>query len=260
MQVALICPPALLKRYGSLTKYHLVLPHLFQERRYRDFYLNRSKEGDYLILDNGAAEGLRFGVPHLYTIAETMGVHEIVVPDVLKDMDRTIANALAFTRYTREGYRYQLVAQGKDIAEMVACINYFATDPKFMYATTIGIPRHINDVDQHARLRISEYIQEAGYDRALEFHYLGANNPFEEVKNLAAVELGRGIDTSAPIYMGRWGMILEEDGPYRPRPKDFFKINRVNVGQTEKNILTYLEWALYDRDADLPEKTPISGM
>lgn len=258
MQVALICPPALLKKYGSLTRYHLVLPHLFRERRYRDFYLNRSKEGDYLILDNGAAEGLRFGVTHLYTVAEKMGVHEIVVPDVIGDMDATISKALAFTRYTREGYRYQLVAQGSTIPEVVQCINYFMTDTKFMYATCIGIPRHINKIDGMARMKISEYILESGFDRAMEFHYLGASHPFNEVLYLAAVGLGRGIDTSAPIYMGRWGMVLDEHSAYRARPKDFFKINRVSAEWTEKNILTYLEWALYDRDADLPERPETS--
>ena len=201
---------------------------------------------------------MRFGVTHLYTVAEKMGVHEIVVPDVIGDMDATISKALAFTRYTREGFRYMLVAQGKDIPEMIQCIDYFCTDTKFMYATTIGIPRHINKVDPFARLKISEYIQKTGLDSVMEYHYLGASDPFDEVLYLAAVGLGRGIDTSAPIYMGRWGMVLEEGHGYRARPKDFFKISRVNTETTEKNILTYLEWALYDRDAGLPEKAPTS--
>ncbi len=254
MQVALIYPPALLKRYGATTKYHLVLPHLYQEKRYKDFYQKRSNEGDFIILDNGAAEGLEFGSKHLYTIAKGLGAHEIVIPDTLGDANDTIAKGLAFSRYTRDGYRYMMVAQGSTILEVMQTIDMIATDNKFMYVTAIGIPRLINQEDRHARFKVANFIEKHDYNRALEVHFLGANKHLDEVGYLAETGVGRGIDTSAPIYMGLDGYVLANMDPWFPRPKDYFSMSKDHK-VVRTNINTYLDWANYDRTEELPEKS-----
>lgn len=255
MHVALIFPPALLKKYGETTRYHLVLPHLFPQKRYRDFYQERSEQGDYIILDNGAAEGYTFGTPHLYHVAETMKVQEIVVPDTLADYNDTIAKGLAFTRYTREGYRYMAVAQGATINEVMQCIDMYVTDTKFMYVTTIGIPRLINMFDPNGRRRITELIISKGYNRAVEFHYLGASAPLIEVSALAEYHEPdfRGIDTSAPIYMA-WKRFLIDENDYLLRPAGYFRASRIPEDALEYNLETYLRMAQYDRNAILPAR------
>ena len=254
MHVALIYPPSLLKKYGAKTRYHLVLPHLFQQKRYRDFYHERSREGDYIILDNGAAEGLEFGHKHLYYVAEQMGVHEIVAPDVLGDANETIARGLAFTRYTRTGYRYMMVAQGQNAAECMNTVDFIMTDSKFAYVTTIGIPRLINKDDRHARFKVAKFIEAKGYDAAMEFHFLGATRDLDEVGYLQETGIPRGIDTSAPIYMGLKGRDIRQNDLYIPRPNNFFDIS-TDTPTVEQNIETYLTWAGYDRQASLPEKS-----
>lgn len=257
MHVALIFPPALLKKYGETTRYHLVLPHLYPQRRYKDFYRERSETGDYIILDNGAAEGFKFGLTHLYQVAQDMGVHEIVVPDTLGDMNDTIAKGLAFTRYTRGEYRYMAVAQGQSIKEIMQCIDMYATDAKFAYVTTVGIPRLINIFDPIGRIKITEFIIEKGYNRALEFHYLGASAPFNEVKQLAVYGMSeegiRGIDTSGPIYMSQKKYLIDEDS-YVQRPKNYFKMTKVDSDILEYNINTYLNWAMYSKSAPIPTR------
>ncbi len=254
MQVALIYPPALLKKHGERTRYHLVLPHLYQEKRYRDFYRKRSSNGDYIILDNGAAEDLEFGHKHLHTVAEGIGAHEIVVPDTLGDANDTIAKGLAFSRYTRTGYRYMMVAQGSTVMECVQTIDMIATDTKFMYVTAIGIPRLINHEDRHARFKVANFIEKYDYHRVIEIHYLGADKHLDEVGYLAGTGVGRGIDTSAPIYMAMEGLVLANMDPWFPRPNDYFQKSR-NSPMIERNVETYLEWANYDRDEELPEKS-----
>ena len=230
----------------------MVLPHLFQEKRYRDFYRKRSKEGDYIILDNGAAEGLEFGNKHLYTIAEAIGVSEIVVPDTLGDANDTIGKGLAFGRHTRDGYRYMMVAQGTTITECMQTIDMIATDTKFMYVTAIGIPRLLNYEDRHARFKIATFIKQNDYDRSLEIHYLGADSHLNEVMLLGETGVGRGIDTSAPVYMAMEGLELTDS--YVTRPEDYFKRSR-NNSTIKRNIDTYLDWAGYDREEELPERS-----
>lgn len=236
----------------------MVLPHLYQERRYRDFYQKRSSEGDYIILDNGAAEGIEFGNKHLYTVADGMKVHEIVVPDTLGDANDTIAKGLAFSRHTRDGYRYMMVAQGTNALECIQSIDMILRDTKFMYVTAIGIPRLINQEDRHARFKVSKYIAERGHHVAMEFHYLGANKHLDEVGYLEEAGVARGIDTSAPIYMGQRGYVLANFDPYIPRPSGFFKSSRSNY-VVEDNIETYLEWAKYDRETELPDRSELNA-
>lgn len=252
MQVALICPPALLKKYGSQTRYHMALPHLYQQKRYRDFFKERSQAGDFIILDNGAAEKYEFGHKHLFHIAENIGAHEIVVPDTLGDYNDTIAKGMAFARYAKPGYRYMMVAQGSNVHEAMRTVDAMATSPTFTYVTTIGIPRLLNIKDRHARFKVTKYIIQEGYHKALDIHYLGANKPLDEVGYLEEAGVGRGIDTSAPIYMGMKRKLIISDDWVR-RPNDFFVMSK-DESEIQMNIDTYLRWANYDRDAELPER------
>jgi hypothetical protein len=196
---------------------------------------------------------MEFGNKHLYYVAEQMGVHEIVVPDTLGNSNDTIAKALAFTRYTRTGYRYMMVAQGTTIMECLQTLEMIMSDSKFQYVTSVGIPRLLNNENRHARFKVAEFIaKKEWWSEAIEFHFLGANKDLDEVGYLAETGVGRGIDTSAPIYMGLEGRDIKINDLYIPRPSDFFDASKddVLVGQ---NIATYLDWAKYDRSEELPE-------
>lgn len=182
-----------------------------------------------------------------------MKVHEIVVPDTLGDYNDTIAKGLAFTRHTRDGYRYMAVAQGQTINQVMQCIDMYARDAKFGYVTTVGIPRLINMFDPAGRVKVTEFIISKGYHRALEFHYLGAAAPFSEVMQLAEYDEPefRGIDTSGPIYMAAKKFLIDES-EWLQRPTNYFRLTKVPEDALEYNIETYLRWAKYDRTDILP--------
>lgn len=219
-----------------------MLPHLAHQKRYKGFYQKRSREGDYIILDNGAAEGVEFGPKHLHTIAEFLGANEIVVPDVLGDTEETLARALAFSRYARPEFRYMAVIQGQSVDEALKCLNAFTSMPTLAYVTTIGIPRILSTtVHKNFRLTLAEFITEQHLDAALEYHALGASAFIREVILLSEYEVIRGIDTSMPIYMGLEGLDIRTDA-YIPRPEGYFDADKDHK-QVGVNIDTYVDWA-----------------
>ncbi len=247
MNVALICPPHLLEKYGTKTKYHLVLPHLFRNRKYLAFHQSLSDD-DFIILDNGAAEGLEYGVKHLLNLAEDVGAHEVVIPDTLKDANDTLAKAQYFARYAKPEHQYMFVLQGSTTEEVRFCLAALDHGNMFSYVTTIGIPRHFSDISETFRYELLLYMIEEHFQDKFYIHFLGSSPWMREVVALAGASRDhvniRGIDTSMPIYMGLEGhSIAVQD--WNPRPENYFTRSDDNGMMIENNILTYLDWALY---------------
>lgn len=246
MNVALICPPHLLEKYATRTRYHLVLPHLFRSQKYLDFY--RTRIDNFIILDNGVAEGHEFGAKHLHTLAGEAAVNEIVIPDTMGDANDTLAKAQYFARYAQPEYQYMFVLQGRDVQEVMFCLNNLDNGAMFSYVTTIGIPRHFHDIDKNFRVHLAEHLIREAFNDKFEIHFLGASSWMREVVLLAEavqyIENFRGIDTSMPIYMGLEGLHIGED-TYISRPDNFFDRTDDNEA-VQGNIDTYLDWALYE--------------
>ena len=224
-----------------------MLPHLFRHQKYRDFYRTRSKEGDFVIRDHGAAEGLEYGAKHLLTRAGDMNVTEVVVPDTIGDANDTLAKAQYFARYAQPEFQYMFVLQGSTSEEVMFCLRALDNGNSFSYITTIGIPRHLYSIDKHFRSTLAEVLLRESFDARYDIHFLGASRWAKEVKYISHLTEGhpgfRGIDTSLPIYMGLEGRRVWED--YVQRPKDFFTRSDDNPGVINGNIDIYLEWASY---------------
>ena len=250
MKVALICPPHLLEKYGTTTKYHLVLPHLFRSQKYLNFYQTRSEVDDFIILDNGAAESALYGHKHLFTMADQVGATEIVVPDTLGDANETLAQAQYFARFARPDYQYMFVLQGKTAEEVFFALKALDNGNMFSYITTIGIPRHLDSIDKMFRTSLAEFMIMENFNHRYDIHFLGASPWMREFVMLAETVYRqdgfRGIDTSLPIYMGLEGRSIRLPDAYIKRPDDFFNRADDNTMQIKENIYTYLQWALYE--------------
>lgn len=235
-----------------MTNYHLVLPHLLQQKVYRDFYISRGQEGhhgakDYVILDNGIAEGMEIGAKHLMTLAEDLRPHEIVVPDTMGDSKDTLAKAQGFARYAEPDYKYMFVLQGSSPQEVMQCLYTIDNSPWAVYITTLGIPRHLGDIHKWFRISLLEQLLQLEFHNRYEIHFLGSTKWSREVVILSEMAYGheniRGIDTSYPVY-------IEQDiraAEWMPRPRDYFHSSRSSAQQFE-NVHRYLDWAMYDAD------------
>jgi hypothetical protein len=208
-------------------------------------YRNHYKGGhDFKILDNGVAEGLLANIDDLFDYAVQLGVHEIVVPDVLGDCDATIDAALDFKQHARTGYQYMGVAQGRSMAEVIKCA---AALDGMGYMHTLGIPRVLNRVIHKTfRQTLLETILPREVLNFVDYHCLGTSEWTQEVKALADIGSPklRGIDTSLPCVMGVAGKELG-DNEYVGRSNDYF--GTIPTGWQWEccwgNVRTFLEWA-----------------
>lgn len=134
-RVAVISPVSLLEKYS--TDFHLVLTQYYlKSKPYRDFYLKRREVGDFIILDNGAAE-LRTAVDGLdmVGIAEELRPDIVVAPDVIYNKKETVSKTEAFLREygfsLRDlGVKVMAVPQGADRGAWYDCYLRFNADSR----------------------------------------------------------------------------------------------------------------------------------
>lgn len=219
----------------------MILPHLYPYPQYSNHYKGGS---DFKILDNGVAEGIQTSVEDLFNIAATLGVHEIVVPDVMGDCDSTIDLALDFKRHARSGFQYMGVAQGKSMVEVLRCAT--ALD-KMGYMSTLGVPRVLNRVIHKAfRLMFLESSLPRETFDFVDYHCLGTSEWIMEIKALADLNNAklRGIDTSLPCVMGLAGKRIDQN-EYQGRGGDFFGCIPTDwqFNESYYNCAKFLDWA-----------------
>lgn len=237
MKLALITPIDLLDLAG-LSDYHLILPHLFDNERYRRFYTDAV---GFKILDNGAAEGVHTDYHELHDLGLAFGVDEVVVPDVLGDCEATIDLARRFEPHVRGEFRYVGVAQGRTITDLVKCITYFEHCD---WISTLALPRLINKMHRTQRFSLIEpIVKEFKFDA---IHCLGASEWIREVVAIDSLNVVRGMDTSLPVVLGLEGVACRDD-IYVPRQPDYFdrQVDRNSLQWKViwDNVVTYLDWA-----------------
>lgn len=240
MKLAIITPTAYLAATQS-QEFHLILPEqLERSLAYRQFY---ASVPGYKILDNGANEDHRIPDHHLIAWAKRQEVQEIVVPDVLRDCDHTIQRCRQFKplAYEHREFKYMAVIQGLNLAEVMKCAYFYATQD---WISVLGIPRLLVDViDQQARMSLYSALYNDKDFKRFQFHFLGSSSWVEEVVVLGASS-ARSMDTSYPVYMGLLGYDIAHN-TWRHRPKSFFgwEYDEDTMRLVQSNIAKYSEWA-----------------
>lgn len=243
MKLALI-PPYSQMITTVRTDYQLVLPEHLANKQYQEAYITARRNGDYLILDNGAAEGNLLSHGELRGMALGLMVNEIVVPDVLGNMDETLQLTKDFFRFgVDHRFKYMGVVQGKTFDECCACVEaYYET---FGEITVLGIPRHLISTcdDDQVRSNLALYIRRThpGY----QVHLLGTNPEYiRELKDkqhefhIAGV---RGVDTSAPYNYAYYAKSLL-DGDIALRPDNYFDVSISQTQALNYNIELLKTW------------------
>lgn len=244
MKLALIPPNAFLDK--TVDDYHLILPQQLGDGRYYTKYQQHRRQGHYLILDNGAAEGIHFTVDVIHTLARDLMVNEIIVHDVMNDYYETKGKVQSWTNHVIPNtFNYMGVVQGKTLADCKACVDLYLDIP---WITSIGIPRHlittVKDGMPEIRLSLVLYIREQqGND--VNIHLLGTSPDYiTELRdwgrhfNYRGV---RGVDTSAPFNYAMSSELLVDSNVIL-RPKGYFKRTEINEEVLDLNIKALHDW------------------
>lgn len=243
MKLALI-PPYSQVNSIFRTDYQLVLPEHLSNKDYQDAYIAARRNGDYLIMDNGAAEGRLLSPGELRSMALGLMVNEIVVPDVLGDMYATLRMAKEFFQFgvdTR--FKYMGVVQGQTLDECCACVEAYYSDHGNI--TVLGLPRHLISTTKNkkARAELAAYIYSnyPGY----QIHLLGTNPSYirelrENAYDFHAANV-RGVDTSAPFNYA-WGAKSMLKGDYCGRPEYYFEMSLPTTQTLDHNIQLLKAW------------------
>jgi len=237
------------------TNYHLLLPQLMTSERYMGiaYELGRNPN-DFVILDNGAAEGVTYPTESMFSIADELDVDEIVIPDFMGDAMATIDELHSFMHVaeTRDRqFSYMFVAQGQTVDE---CL--WSIDRAGFYSNinTIGLPRHLLQTcgDKNARLTLLQRLI-YNFGGRYEVHFLGASVEWpDEARVVGSLfpDQVRGMDTSMPYVYGYYAEWLTDSHSKCVRPEGYFDCPKDDFNEiaVQGNIDQLMRW-VYDQEA-----------
>lgn len=248
MKLALI-PPTTFMTDSLLSGYQMVLPQQINVDWAPTLKAGR-KQGNYLILDNGIAEGDQVGLEQLVNFAYSFMVHEIILPDVIGDPSATItrakqAEAYLLKRECLGNFNFMGVIQGTKWDDIRYCIEGYS---RMLWVRVLGIPRALMTLlgENEIRPHIARYIQEQ-YPGQFKIHLLGTNgNYIQELarngKDFNSLQV-RGVDTSAPYNYAHAGKFIDHFGKV-VRPAYYFTQDEKNFSKPalRHNIEVVQQW------------------
>lgn len=268
MKVALI-PPRGLENYVLQSRFHLALaiPVLMRHKVYVDTYKRAARLGDYVILDNGLAEGMPAAAETIIEVAKTMQAKEVVLPDAMRSTTQTLNLSRAFLANNPtllgSGARLMGVTQGETWQDLLRAVAGFAEMPA---VGTLGIPRHLLTTTDRSAIRIdlANWIAD-NFPGRFKLHLLGTNVTWLAevycVKKYAPHV--RSVDSSLPFNYALLGRKLEPTGQTVQRPEKYFEEDwsqRVDRALLKDNIDTFMNWAgANDPEASSGKLQPMSA-
>jgi len=249
MNAALISPTEFLNAVQPFSDYHLALTHrVIYDSKYQQFYAERSKAGDFIILDNSAVENEAKSRPlkDIVLAAVLIKPSVVVLPDYLFDSDKTLdeledalrSPQLQFLRRVIPNIKLCVVVQGVDAADWLECASIL--DDSKNGIDILGVPMlttHLFGSRYEALRRMSRRVKKP-------CHLLGFwhNVPLEEIRREAEFDFVIGVDTSKPVRLAIQGKgldawtTLERDREFVDR-----KHNNVDLELLRKNCAEFVE-------------------
>lgn len=244
MKLAIIAPPNQLQWCDRSTGYQLVLARLLlKDDSYARYYAERGARGDYLIMDNGAAEEGTLTSEELQRAAKKLGWPkqpvEFVLPDKVNDVDKT----LELARYYASTFprSFMAVPQGTTLATWMLCLHALL---RIAQPNAIGVSKYcpvprtqlLNALQSELQLHSQVY----------QVHCLGVyQDPYEIYQIATQFPWVRGLDTAAPVAFGLKERYVEGYGQsgHIALDWDLPPADKVQAGFIDENIETCLAWA-----------------
>lgn len=206
--------------------FHLILAHLLDNKEYVDFYKEKIKRGDTVILDNSAFEFKRaLSADEIFGFIERSGIEPtyVVAPDYpYKDWKVTWESTVAFIKEVHEkGAPYKIMAVPQSVegdwTGWLNCYTRMANHPSIAVIgmSIIGIPNafcKLTGTDDIAfnRIYATNYLLETGLAVTDKWHhYLGLGGGPREILIQRQLGLMDSNDSSSPIWHGYLGIHLD---------------------------------------------------
>lgn len=243
-----LIPPRGLENFALGSNFHLALaiPSLMARKTYGGMYARAGRLNDYIVLDNGAAEGALVSDYDLLNSAAKISASEVVAPDVIRDFRGTIKRTTNFVNIAKPKFRLMGVPQGVTLEEFKKCVRVYN---HLEAIKVIGIPRHIISTLKRpaARIEFANWIA-TNYPDRFDIHLLGMDPTWpKEVKHAAKYAPHiRSVDSSLPFNYALQGLRLDRTDEVVRRPKQYFELDwngRVDPKLVRGNVETLLEWA-----------------
>jgi hypothetical protein len=256
--LAALIPPRGLENYALASGIHLALaiPSLLKHAPYVGLYRRAKRLGNYVILDNGLAEGQAASPSYLLEVAKDLSVDEIVAPDMMTDTKGTLTGVRSFlSRHEAaiNGFNVMAVAQGRSMQEFRRCTKAYSDMPAI---TTLGVPRHMLTTlnSRSARIDFVQWLVKEEYTERFKIHLLGTNAWWTGETRAVAKYLGdvvRSIDSSLPFNYALADVYLNANFPNPARidrPHLYFERDwntHCNLAKVKFNVGVFLSWASY---------------
>jgi hypothetical protein len=208
MKIATILPvPHLHLEEGN--GFHMTLAHLLGDEAYQEFFSKEARQGNFVMLDNSIIEvGTPLKMENLIKLAVWIKASELVIPDALNDMGKTIK--LGEDSISKWFGEVNLVAvpQGKTKTEWLSCLNEVLLWP----IKTVGISRMLYGIfeDRCEALSSAKRL----LDSEKNIHLLGCRDLLE-IRKIRKV-LGdrvRSVDSGISAIYSGVGMRMSDGQP-----------------------------------------------
>lgn len=249
MRAALMAPTSLLESVQPFSDYHLVLVHkVVYDHKYCEYCRQRSKAGDYVILDNGAVEKGGRSVPLRDAILAAVLCKPslVVLPDFLFDSRRTLneletalrSPGIRFLRRVHPSVKLCVVVQGVDEQDWLECFHIL--NDRSNGIDVLGIPKITGQIFG-SRLDALRRIQRRVTKPC---HLFGVwwKSTLEELRQEGQFDFVQGVDTPKPVRLAAYGLGLSRWAEM-PRGKDFLDgvHNNVDVDLLRANCEQFVE-------------------
>jgi hypothetical protein len=224
MKISHELPLSLFQYSAEFNDYEYCLPHLLDKfPDYRQFFLDSSERGRFIIMDNGLFEGVKHTTQDLLEKIDLIEPNIFIVPDEWNDRDITAKNAKHWTQYKLPfKTKLMVVLQGKNVNEIHTlyqqCVDLGYTHFAINHSSIVYQSLCESDIEianqSVGRVMLIEYLRSQNIIKDHHYiHLLGASTPQEFTyyrDNLPT--LINSVDTSNPIICGALGQRYEEVG------------------------------------------------
>ena len=232
MQPINIVPRAYLEETANQSHHIALYQELAKNDEYLEFYKRMLAEGKFVMMDNGAAEGVNPTLEELLPVYDELQPSEIILPDVVGQKEETLNRSKnAYTKLVEMGYhermQFMAVPQGATFSEWLECMHIMI---KQEHITTIGVSKFVTKLykeelgeNVNVRLECVDAIVNYAVENNLrvpQIHLLGCYYTPYEIGQIESTFPGavRSTDSAIAYVYSRNGMQIEDDE--RPDQKE----------------------------------------